>query len=108
MNRHDVARGYRCPNCGTAFTRRVGYFAKSKHPVAAVMYAVLSYHTHPTLEQIQGELSRLGCKVSRVTILRWVHQYDSHRRKLGTRLQNVPLHPRQRQALRRKIKETYG
>jgi len=76
--------------------------------MAAVMYAVLQYYTHPTLEQIQTELSRLGCKISRPEIQRWVQRYGSHRRKLGTRFQNMPLHPQQRRALRRKIKEAYA
>lgn len=108
INRHDVSACYQCSRCGTKFHHRVGYFSRYKHPSAAVMYAVYRYHTHPTLRQIQAELSRLGCKVSVVEIGTWVQRYGSHRRKLGTRLQNMPMHPRQRQALRRKIREAYS
>jgi transposase-like protein len=107
VNLRGVVQKYQCRRCGTKFTRGAGYFRGDIHPAAVVMYAVLRYHTHPTLKQIQVELSRLGCRVSKPAIMEWVHRYNSHRRKLDRRLQNMPLSPGQCRRLRREIREAY-
>lgn len=107
VNKHDVGIEYQCPRCGTSFTRRADWFRGYKNSSAAIMYAVLRYHTHPSLQKIRGELARLGCHITQTTILHWLEKYDRQRRKLSPRLQRMPSHPRQMRRLRRKIREAY-
>lgn len=107
LNKRDVAARWYCSRCGTRWNTRPGYFKGGKNLAAVVMYAVLRYHSHPTLRQIVRELAALGCHVTAAGVNEWIQRYDRHWRKLDPRLRRWPLHPKHARRLRREIRSLY-